>query len=336
MRIVFINNFFNPGGSAKTALALAEKFYEKNEMRFYGFWDGCFRAKFSDFGLTKLLPSINFDYGFELIADLESFDPDIVHIFLPGAQNPSYINLLPSKAKKFITVLCEQKIAFDNKNFEKVLFLSNYSKNFNKSVDNSLVIRPSYDYNFLEKVQRSKPVLSRVSAFCRSKLLDHTFSAAAMFKKNDWVIAGEIQDQNYYKNLISTKELMGLKNLKIISNLSDSHKDSIINDCDIWHYPTSSETFCFSVLEAMAAKKPVISYKLDAVKEFFDSDEWLADSYDDMLEKTGRMISLSPAERTKIGISNYKLYIKNSSEFYADAVMKEYENALLNKNHTSL
>jgi len=336
MRIAFINNFFNPGGSAKTALALAEKFHEKNEMRFYGFWDGCLRTKFAGFGPTRVLPSTNFDYDFDLIKDLESFDPDIIHIFLPGAQNPSYINLLPSKSKKFITVLCEQKIAFDSKNFEKVLFLSEYSKNFNKKITNSLVIRPSYEYDFLEKAQRERPVLSRVSAFCRSKLLDHTFSAASIFKKNDWVIGGEIQDSGFYQNLMATKEQLGLKNLKIISNISENLKNSIINDCDIWHYPTSSETFCFSVLEAMAAKKPVISYKLDAVKEFFDSEDWLADDFNDMIEKTSKMISLKPSERYAIGISNYKLYLKNNVEFYADSIMKEYEKALLNKNAVAL
>lgn len=325
MKISFVNNFFNPGGSTKTAFALAKSFSDYNEMQFYGFWDGVFRSKFSELGETFLMSADGFDYGTKIIKKLEEFDPDIVHIFIPGAQNPSYFNMLPKRSKKFATVLCEQKLGFDYRLFDKIFFQSKYGESFTGVLPNGVVVRPGWECDFLEKEQRVRPVLSRVSAFCPSKLIDHTVMAANHFRKNEWVVGGEIQDRKYYSDLIEYKHSNSLKNLKIVSNISDSFVENIINDCDIWHYPTSSEVFCFSVLEAMAAKKPVISYKLDAVKEFFDTDEWLADNFDDMIEKTDKMISLPPIERQRIGIENYKSYLEHVPEIFAEKIMTEYE-----------
>lgn len=325
MKIAFINNFYNPGGSTKTAFALAENFSRFNEMQFYGFWDGPFRKRFAEIGEAFLMPAENFDYGDMIIKSLEEFDPDIIHVFIPGAQNPSYFYRLPSRAKKFATILCEQKIAFDHTVFDRIFFQSKYGEAFSGALSNGIVVRPGWECDFLEKEQRPRPVLSRVSAFCPSKLIDHTVLAAKHFNRNEWVVAGEIQDRKYYSDLIAFKQENSVRNLKIISNISDSLVEQIINDCDIWHYPTSSEVFCFSVLEAMAAKKPVISYKLDAVKEFFKTDEWLADGFDDMMAKTERMIGLSSIERQKIGVENYRSYLEHLPEIFAEKVMSEYE-----------
>jgi glycosyltransferase involved in cell wall biosynthesis len=86
--------------------------------------------------------------------------------------------------------------------------------------------------------------------------------------------------------------------------------------------------FCFSVLEAMSAAKPVISYKLDAVKEFFDTDEWLADNPDDMLNKTEKLINLKPNEREAIGAVNYQNYLKHSAKNFAQRIIAEYQLAM--------
>lgn len=324
MRIVFVNNFYNAGGSTKTAYALAENFSKNHEMQFYGFWDGIYREKFSELGETFLLKSNNFDYDDLMIENIKVFNPDIIHIFIPGNQNPSYFKKLPEKAKKFVTVLCNQKLGFESSNFTKVFFLSKYGESFTGPVENGMVLRPGFDYSFEHKPQRQNPVIARVSAFCPSKLVDHTVFAAKKFPKNNFIIAGEVQDLEYYKHIISLKETEKIHNLRIFSNASDDLVAKILEDCDIWHYPTSSEVFCFSVLEAMAAKKPVISYKLDAVKEFFDYNDWLADDVDDMISKTAAMINRSPSEREEIGEKNYDLYLEYGSRIFSEKVMRQY------------
>lgn len=325
MKIAFINNFFNAGGSAKTALCLANNFSKEHEMQFYGFWDGVYREKFEKAGKVTILNSAGFDYSDELIENINSFNPEIIHIFIPGAQNPSYFQKLPKKAKKFITVLCEQKIGFDNSLFDKVFFISNYGEYFSGKQKNSMVIRPSYDYDFLEKVQAKNPCIGRVSAFCPSKLIHHTVAACSQHKKLNSTIVGEIQDLDYYKYIIALRDQLDIKNMKIIANASEELVHQTINDTDIWHYPTSSEAFCFSVLEAMAAKKPVISYKDGAIPELFDNDDWLASSFEDMLEKTKRLVSLSPSERAEIGKNNYLMYLKHNPDIFAERVMAEYK-----------
>ena len=297
-------------------------------MNFFGFFDGIYREKFEKIGKVKLMPSLNFDYSEELISNINDFDPDIVHVFIPGAQNPSYFNKLPKKSKKFVTVLCEQKIGFDHKLFENVFFISKYGQEFSGQVDNGVVIRPGYDYNFLEKMQSKKPSLARVSAFCPSKLIDHTMLCCARHRDLHSTVVGEIQDLGYYNNISIMRDELGLKNLKIIANAADGVVEDVITSCDIWHYPTSSEAFCFSMLEAMAAKKPIISYNNGAISEFFDTDDWLAYDIDDLFEKTSKMISLSPSERTAIGRANYMNYLKHNQEFFAATIMSFYKASL--------
>jgi len=325
MKIAFINNFFNAGGSAKTALSLANNFSKNNQMQFYGFWDGIYREKFEKLGKVSILKSLNFDYSDELLEELYKFSPDVVHVFVPGSQNPSYFKKFPTACKKFVTVLCEQKIGFDYLDFDKIFFISNYGEAFSGKKPNSIVIRPGYEYDFLEKVQSAKPSIARVSAFCPSKLIDHTVVACSEHKKLTSTIVGEIQDLQYYKAILNLRDQLGLKNMRIIANGSEELVYQTINDADIWHYPTSSEAFCFSVLEGIAAKKPVISYKSGAITELFDSTEWLADKMDDLLEKTNRLISLSPSERTEIGRKNYMMYMRHNSDIFAERVMAEYK-----------
>lgn len=324
MKIAFVNNFFNAGGSTKTAYTLAKNMSVDNEMRFYGFWDGIYKEKFEKLGKVLILPSVNFDYGDSLILDINDFSPDVIHVFIPGSQNPTYFQKLPKYAKKFATIMCEQEIGFDSSIFDRIFFLSKHGERFTGKVNNGMVIRPSYEYNFLEKSQSKNPTLGRVSAFCPSKMIDHTVLSCSHHKNLECNIVGEIQDRNYYLKILDMRSELRLNKIKIITNATDDVVNNIINSSDIWHYPTSSEVFCFSVLEAMAAKKPVISYKKDAVCELFETDEWLAENLEDLFEKTSRLISLSPEERSKIGRNNYLMYLKHNPGIFSERVMAEY------------
>ena len=325
MKISLINNFFNPGGATKVSYSLAENLSQSHQMQFYGFLDGSYREKFGELGETFLLKGCQFDYGKDLIYNLEKFNPDIIHIFIPGEQNPSYFKKLPP-CKKFITVLCEQNIGFDPTIFERVFFLSEYSKGFCGNIKNGICIRPSIETNVAEKEQARIPAIGRISAFCPSKLIDHTILCAANNKNFMWTIAGEIQDENCFRNAMKAKTKLELSNLNIRTNLNEEEKLGILRSSDIWHYPTSSETFCFSILDAFAARKPVISYQNSAIPELFDNSEWLAKDIEDLQEKTHRMISLSAKERTCIGNNNYERYLKNSSSLFTQRTEYFYSN----------
>lgn len=96
-------------------------------MMFAGCIDGPFREKFSKLGQTHLFANNNFEYGQPLIDLVHSFNPDIIHIFIPGAQSLSFIEALP-KCKLFATVLCGQPVAFDHTKFKRFSSYQNINR----------------------------------------------------------------------------------------------------------------------------------------------------------------------------------------------------------------
>jgi glycosyltransferase involved in cell wall biosynthesis len=323
MRIAFINNFYNQGGSSLAAYELAKKLSPQNEMSFYGSVDGPFREKFSSIGESHLVRAQNFEYDMHLIDLVNKFNPDVIHVFIPGEQRLGYFNYLP-KCKRFASVLCGQTIGFDTTQFDKVLFSSKYQVDLNPHVSNYEIVRYGVECNEIESAQKDIPVFGRIASYCPSKMIHDTLYCANECRENKFIVAGEILDPAYFKAMNAYRKYFGNDNITIKGSVTDDERQQIMNEIDVYHYPSSNEAFCFSILEAFANKKPVISYKDSAIPELFDSDEWLCDDLDGLVDLTKKMQSLSKEERQQIGNVNYLKYKQHSTEIYADKINNLY------------
>ena len=323
MRIAFVNNFFNTGGSSIASYELAKSFSKDHEMMFVGCIDGPFREKFCELGETLLWSSKGFDYGQDITSKLEKFSPDITHVFIPGEQNPSLFSRLPG-AKKFATVLCCQRIGFDPLAFNKVFFSSEYQRNLNSHVKNCKIVR--YGIRSDEKIKEQSvfPLFGRISSYCPSKILQDTLLCASEVETNNFIIAGEILDHQYAKSLQAYAAHFNLKNLQMESNISSERKNEVMSMIDVYHYPSSNEAFCLSILEAFSHGLPAISYKNSAIPELFDTDEWLCDDFEQLIEKTKLMASKSKQERQEIGMRNFNVYKKYGTDIYAKTIFDSY------------
>lgn len=82
------------------------------------------------------------------------------------------------------------------------------------------------------------------------------------------VIAGRIDDTDYYQNILDTAIKLGIsKNLKIIGPVSESEKSWYLNHCCAFAFPSVSEGFGLPVTEAMSVGKPLFLSKKTALPE---------------------------------------------------------------------
>jgi glycosyltransferase involved in cell wall biosynthesis len=336
--ILHINNFYNPGGSAKACYEIAFNLQEHNQS-FVGFADGQTRYDFMNLGHAHLFKTIApFDYGQRVIDLISYFKPDIIHVYIPGHENPSYFNDIPLDIPKVCTVLCGQSIGFDPIIFDKITFLSDYSLNLNKNKclnNKCLVVRGGMSPALIEEKEKKKtldnrnPVFGRVSAMCPSKKIEDTLYCAERMPENKFLIGGEVQDKNYCRELVRRAER--LSNVEFYVNITQKLKNSIYERSDIIHYPTSNETFCFSILEGMERGRAVISYNNSAIKELSNKDNLVLaedEDLDKLLSLTRRMASDSGYIKN-IGKLNKEVYEEfYTSQRYADDILSIYMEAI--------
>jgi hypothetical protein len=57
-----------------------------------------------------------------------------------------------------------------------------------------------------------------------------------------------------------------------------------------------------------------------------ETDEWLCDDFESLLELTKKMASTSAQDRQTIGMKNFDLYKKYGVDIYAQKIEQEYRN----------
>lgn len=334
MKILHINNFFNPGGSAAAcyfaAKGLKNLLENSIEQEFIGCVDGKFRYKMGELGLTFLCPyKPNFSYDTDLIErHIKSFNPDIIHVWLPGKENPQYFEYLKKiQTKKLITVLCCQPIGFDSSIFNHVCFLSNYNKNLSTNIaTNVSVIRggvdePALYYNQEHASDNEYNVFGRIAAFCPSKKIEDTVECAKCLPNNKFIIAGEVLDNNYATHIKN----IAPANVILYFNISELTKAQILSSVNIIHYPTTNESFCYSIVESLSYNKPVISYDNSAIPEITDhkvanSPLILVSSLQDLIIKTAAF-----------SLKEYSPKISNpAAVYYKEYTTKKYSTNIRN------
>ncbi len=353
MNILFINNFFNPGGSTLTSLELAKSLKEDGHtLTFVGCYGTELISEFEQLGTVwhtfgYVPPQFDLygicflrndsDKEITIIELVEEFKPDIIHIFIPGQENPRYFKTLPQDCIKICTVLCGQKIGFDPSLFDCVTFLSEYSKGLSNP-SNGKVIRPGLGEQEKSVNRRffGDIVFGRISAFCPSKKIIDTVECAKACPEFKFIIAGEIQDHTYALQI--ENECKNLKNVILDFNISEEKKKEYLKEIDVLHYPTSNESFCYSILEAMASQKIILSYKNSAIPEFIKNNEvkkglyvcdngiFLVNNIEELKESTIRLSNFIYTSRLILGNGNLKVYNKHyTREKYKERMLKVYD-----------
>lgn len=327
MKILFINNFFNPGGSTLACLEPSKLLKDNgHELEFIGCYDGIKRKDFESIGKVHFL---NVDKLFEykssdIIEICNSFNPDIIHIMIPGHEYPDYFNYLPYNCKKICTVLCGQKVGFDHTKFDTVIFPSKYGGSLS-NINNGKIIR--YGINDIEykPIVTDKIVFGRISAFCPSKQILATIYCANACKDKQFIIAGEVQDKNYFTSLVAHIKKHNIKNVRLEYNISEQRKQEILEEINVLHYPTSNEAFCYSILEGMRAGKAIISYYNSAIPELQHDNNLLLVSDNNLSSLIRETKNLSTDDVIKLGSKNRKVYEQfYSIEEYVRNLMNEY------------
>jgi glycosyltransferase involved in cell wall biosynthesis len=315
--ILHIQNFYNPGGSAKACYELAVNLRGHNQ-QFVGFIDGYMRYDFMDIGHAHLFNTVApFDYGQRIIDLISYFKPDIIHVYIPGHESPSYFNMMPDSIPKVCTVLCGQSTGFDYSLFNRITFPSIYNMNINKekcSENKCCVVRcgsscPPYSGN--EK-RGSSIVFGRISAICPSKKIEDTLYCASKMPNNLFLVAGEVQDKEYCRKLLEIAR--DISNVEFHVNVREDIRENLYDRIDVLHYPTSNEAFCFSILEGMERGKAVLSYDNSAIKELSNKNNLILAKDGDLDELLGLSLDLSNGDLDvrALGVLNREVY----EEFY--------------------
>lgn len=72
------------------------------------------------------------------------------------------------------------------------------------------------------------------------------------------IIAGRIDDTDYYNYILDTAEKMGIKeNIRIVGQVSEAEKSWYFNNCTAFAFPSNAEGFGLPVTEAMSVGKPI-------------------------------------------------------------------------------
>lgn len=112
-------------------------------------------------------------------------------------------------------------------------------------------------------------VIGTIANFYPTKGLKHLVEAAEHFKNKDdvvFVIVGDGQERAELENLIKQKGLQ--KKVILLGQIPDAH--SCLLALDIFVMPSVKEGFPWVVLEAMAAKLPIVATRVGAVPEIIE------------------------------------------------------------------
>src|SRR3989338_7375570 len=115
-------------------------------------------------------------------------------------------------------------------------------------------------------------IVGTVANFYPTKGLEYLISAAEHFKNNDditFVVIGDGTERSHLEHLIADKGLD--KKVLLLGQLPDAYR--VIPAFDIFILSSVKEGFPWAVIEAMAAKVPVIATRVGATPEIIEDDK---------------------------------------------------------------
>ena len=135
------------------------------------------------------------------------------------------------------------------------------------------------------------------------------------------VIAGRIDDNDYYNFILDAAEKMGiLDNIRLVGQITESEKSWYFNNCYAFAFPSSAEGFGLPVTEAMSVGKPIFLSQRTALPEIGGDVAFYFKNF-----------SATHMKETFIaGMKQYKLFnmkdeiIKKGNEYCWDNAAQEY------------
>lgn len=135
------------------------------------------------------------------------------------------------------------------------------------------------------------------------------------------VIAGRIDDIDYYNLILSTAEKMGiLQNIRIVGQVSEAEKSWYFNNCTAFAFPSIAEGFGLPVAEAMSVGKPLFLSNRTALPEIGGNVAFYFKDFTEIMMQ----------ETFTDGMKQYKKFnmqhdiIQKGKEFCWDRAAKEY------------
>ena len=119
------------------------------------------------------------------------------------------------------------------------------------------------------KIFQADKIIGAIANFYPPKGLKYLIEAAEYFKNKDevvFVVIGDGRERNELEDLIEQKGLR--KKVFLLGQIPDAQK--LLNAFDIFILPSVKEGFPWVVIEAMAAKLPVIATKVGAIPEIIE------------------------------------------------------------------
>lgn len=120
------------------------------------------------------------------------------------------------------------------------------------------------------KIFQTNTIIGTVANLYSTKGLKYLIEAAEHFKNNEgliFVVIGDGKERVMLENMIREKGLT--KNFFILGQIPDAHK--LMPAFDIFVLPSVKEGFPWAIIEAMAAKIPVIATRVGAIPEIIEN-----------------------------------------------------------------
>ena len=119
------------------------------------------------------------------------------------------------------------------------------------------------------RVFQDKKIIGAIANFYSSKGLKYLIETAEYFKNKDdiiFIIIGDGQERNELERLIKQRDLP--EKVLLLGRIPDAYK--LLNAFDIFVLPSVKEGFPWAIIEAMAAKLPVVATNVGAVPEIIE------------------------------------------------------------------
>ena len=120
------------------------------------------------------------------------------------------------------------------------------------------------------KVFHAKKIIGTIANFYPPKGLKHLIETVEYFKNNDdivFIVIGDGQERAELENLIGQKGLQ--KRVLLLGQVPNAHR--LLSAFNIFVLPSVKEGFPWAVIEAMAAKLPVIATRVGAIPEIIEN-----------------------------------------------------------------
>jgi len=166
-----------------------------------------------------------------------------------------------------------------------------------------------------------KPFIFSLGTMTRKKNFHTLLPLVQQHADIDLVIAGRIDDTEYYHSILNTASEMGIsENLRMIGQISENEKSWYFKNCHAFAFPSTAEGFGLPVAEAMSVGKPIFLSQRTALPEIGGDVAFYFKNF-----------SAAHMKETFIaGMKQYKLFnmkdeiIKKGKEYCWDNAAQEY------------